>query len=90
MAEKKQKSIAVEKLTFEQAVGKLREIVEKVEGGEIGLEDSINQYDVGCKLIQHCRQILDNAERRVETLTKNLEGKLEAKPADDNLQADQD
>ncbi len=82
MAEKKQKQAEIEKLTFEQAVQRLRQIVEKVESGQVALEESIEQYEVGGKLIQHCRQILDKAEHRIETLTKDLDGQLKALPAD--------
>ena len=83
MAEKKAKEMNIDELTFEQALGKLRQIVEKVEAGEVALEESIQQYELGCKLIQHCRKILDRAERRIEVLSKNLEGTLEAAPAPD-------
>jgi len=87
MAERKPKQPNIDKLTFEQAVQKLRDIVEKVEAGQIGLEEAIRQYEQGGKLIQRCRKILDQAEQRIEILTKNLEGDLEARPADDDLQA---
>jgi len=83
MAEKKSKPINIDEMTFEQALAALREIVEKVESGEVALEESIQQYELGCKLIQHCRKILDRAERRIEVLSKNLEGQLEAAPAPD-------
>lgn len=89
MAQKKSKTTDVTKMNFEQAVAMLREIVEKVEAGEIGLEESIQQYECGCELIQHCRGILNRAEQRIETLGKNLDGTLEAKPAPPDLQPDQ-
>ena len=56
--------------TFEQALADLEKIVTNVEQGKIGLEDSIAQYEKGMKLITHCRDILDSAEKRIETITK--------------------
>lgn len=88
MAEKKPRSVNLDKLTFEQAIEKLRAIVEKVESGDIGLEESIDQYEVGCKLIKRCRTILNQAEQRIETLSKDVDGKLEARPADDQMRSD--
>jgi len=75
---KTNKPLDVEKLSFEQAQEQLQQIVTDIEQGKIGLEESIRQYELGCKLIQHCRKILDQAEHKVQTLSKTVEGKLEA------------
>lgn len=80
MADKKTQNIVVEKLNFEQAIASLQEIVEKVETGQIGLEEAIAQYETGCKLVQHCKQILEKAERKIEVLSKGLDNKLTAQP----------
>ncbi len=89
MAEKKNQKIEnIEKLTFEQAIALLQDIVEKVETGQIGLEDAIGQYETGCKLVQHCKQILEGAERKIEQLSKGLDGQLSAQPF--QSQADQE
>lgn len=58
------------KQSFEQALAKLEKIVENVEQGQIGLEESIEQYAQGMQLIQYCRDILDQAEKRIETIQK--------------------
>jgi exodeoxyribonuclease VII small subunit len=47
-----------------------------VETGQIGLEEAIGQYENGCKLVQHCKRILENAERKIEILSKGLDGEL--------------
>lgn len=88
MPDEKIKPTDIEKLTFEQAVQTLREIVEKVESGQVDLEQSIQQYEVGCKLILHCRAILDRAERRIEVLSKDLDGRLQGKPVNEQLEPD--
>ena len=58
------------KKTFEEALAELEKIVGDVEAGEIGLEESIDQYEAGMKLIKYCRAILDQAEKRIETINK--------------------
>lgn len=57
-----------EKLTFEQAMGRLEKIVEAIEQGKIGLEDSIKQFEEGMSLIQHCRTVLSQAELKIQQL----------------------
>lgn len=57
-------------LTFEQALERLKAIVEKIESGEIPLEESIEKYAEGIKLIRQCRTILDRAEQKIQILTK--------------------
>lgn len=69
MAGQKQKS-DVSKLSFEEAIKELTGIVEKIEQGEIPLQDSLQQYEKGMALIKHCRGILQKAEQRIEKITK--------------------
>ena len=63
----------VEKLTFEQAITELKVIVEKIEEGQIPLQDSIQQYEKGMALIKHCRKILQQAEKRIEKISLDQE-----------------
>jgi len=60
----------ISKLTFEQAIKQLTEIVGKIELGEIPLQQSLEQYEKGMELIKHCREILQKAEKRIEKITK--------------------
>ncbi len=53
---------------FEEKLEKLEGIVEKVEKGELGLEDTIRQFEEGMKLIKDCRKTLDEAELRINKL----------------------
>ncbi|OHB65621.1 MAG: exodeoxyribonuclease VII small subunit [Planctomycetes bacterium RBG_13_62_9] len=69
MTERKLKD-DVGKLTFEQAIQQLKEIVDKIEQGEIPLQDSLEQYEKGMALINHCRTILQKAEKRIEKISK--------------------
>ena len=69
MAKNKQKN-DVSKLSFEEAIKNLSDIVSKIEQGQIPLQDSLNQYEKGMALIKHCRTILEKAEKRIEKITK--------------------
>jgi exodeoxyribonuclease VII small subunit len=69
MAKGKQKS-DIEKLTFEEAIKELTNIVGKIEQGQIPLQDSLEQYEKGMALIKHCRTILQKAEKRIEKISK--------------------
>ena len=67
------------KPTFEESVTQLEAIVQAIEAGQIGLEDSLAKYEQGMKLVQHCRGILDRAEKRIAVLTQAGDG-LKAEP----------
>jgi len=69
MAKGKQKN-NIEKLTFEEAIKELTNIVGKIEQGQIPLHDSLEQYEKGMALIKHCRTILQKAEKRIEKISK--------------------
>ena len=60
----------INKLTFEQAIHQLKDIVSKIEQGEIPLQDSLDQYEKGMALIKHCRDILQKAEKRIEKISR--------------------
>ena len=63
------------KLKFEDAIGQLEEIVDKIEAGDVSLEASLAQYEKGMALIKHCRDILQKAEKRIEKIAEEKEGK---------------
>ena len=63
----------VEKLSFEDAIKELTDIVGKIEQGEIPLQDSLEQYEKGMSLIKRCRGILQEAEKRIEKISKEEE-----------------
>jgi exodeoxyribonuclease VII small subunit len=67
---KNEKKNDISNLSFEQAIKELTGIVEKIEQGEIPLENSLQQYERGMALIQHCRTTLEKAEKRIEKISK--------------------
>jgi exodeoxyribonuclease VII small subunit len=61
---------------FEEALTKLEGIVERLEEGEIPLEESLKLFEEGIRLSRFCSQKLDEAEKRVEILLKDEEGRV--------------
>lgn len=62
--------MAGKKLTFEESMDRLEEIVRKLEDESIPLEESIRLYEEGIKLGKKCRRILDDAQRRINELSE--------------------
>ncbi|MEM7028541.1 MAG: exodeoxyribonuclease VII small subunit [Chloroflexota bacterium] len=58
-----------EQPTFEQAFQSLGAILEKLEAGDLSLEESISLYEQGMKLAEQCNTQLDTAELRVQKLS---------------------
>ncbi len=56
-------------LRFEEAIEQLEAILEQIESGNVGLEESLAQYEKGMKLIGRCRALLSKAEQRIAELT---------------------
>ena len=69
--------MAKDKLTFEQALQKIEQIVSAIESGQIGLEESIEKYAEGARLISYCRGVLNAAEKKIQLLTAKADGTLE-------------
>ena len=67
---------------FEQSLEELERIVRDIEEGNTPLEESIQKYERGTKLLQHCRAILDRVETRIKTLT--VEGSPSDSPESDD------
>ncbi len=60
---------------FEQSIKLLEEIVSKLEGSEISLEESIALFEEGVKLTKSCHKMLDDAEKKVSVLMIDENGK---------------
>jgi exodeoxyribonuclease VII small subunit len=65
---------------FESSLEKLQATVRRLESGELGLEQALEQFEEGVKLTRSCQQHLTSAEQRVEILMKGDEGKPELQP----------
>jgi exodeoxyribonuclease VII small subunit len=53
---------------FEQALGELEAVVEKLEHGELPLDEALRQFERGIELARSCQASLKQAEQRVEIL----------------------
>jgi len=67
---------------FEDALNKLEKIVSKLEEGDIPLEESLKLFEEGIRLSRFCNQKLDEAEKKVEILSRGKDGILKARPFD--------
>jgi exodeoxyribonuclease VII small subunit len=65
----------VKKLSFEKALAELEQIVQKLEGGTVALEESVTIYERGEALKRRCEELLRQAEARVEKITLDAAGK---------------
>ena len=66
--------MAAKKLTFEQQIVRLEEIVSSLEQGDVQLADSLALFEEGTKLISACTKQLDQAEQQVVKLMKGPGG----------------
>lgn len=71
-----------QKLSFEEALRKLESIVARLEKGESTLEDSINAFEEGMRLVQVCTEALNQAETRLKKLVKDEDGKFSLEEMD--------
>ncbi len=62
--------------TFEQALQQLEQIVQKLEKGELSLEDSLALYEDGIRLSRLCHGTLEEAEGKIAMLLKDARGEV--------------
>jgi exodeoxyribonuclease VII small subunit len=63
---------------FDDVLGSLKQIVDKLESGQLSLEAALAAFEEGVRLARQGTQILDSAERRVEILTRGAPGEDQA------------
>jgi exodeoxyribonuclease VII small subunit len=56
-------------MSFEKKLSRLEEIVNKMESGELSLDDSLKLFEEGVKLSRECNKELNEAEQKVKLLT---------------------
>ncbi len=69
-----EEKIDVSKLNFEQALDKLEKIVDRLERGDVALDESIKIYEQGEALKKHCATLLQAAEDKVEKIRVGADG----------------
>ncbi|MBW1972437.1 MAG: exodeoxyribonuclease VII small subunit [Deltaproteobacteria bacterium] len=70
-------------MKFEEGIKRLEEIVEKLEKGDLLLEDSLKLFEEGIKLTRLLNQKLNETEKKVEMLIKDENGNIKTVPFDD-------
>lgn len=70
--------------TYEQAFAELTTVVEKLQGGDLPLEETISLFENGVALSKECEKFLDNAGRRIEVLLQDADGNLEIEDLEDS------
>jgi len=73
-AEKSPKAKEIDALSFEEALGELEAIVQRLEKGELGLEEAITTYERGVGLKRRCEEKLKDAQLRVEKIEADGSG----------------
>ena len=68
--------------TFETSLEELERIVRELEQGELTLEKSLELFEQGVKLSRECQERLNQAERRIEILMRDNQGRATVRPFD--------
>ena len=73
-------------LKFEKAVQRLENVVDDLEKGELDIDKSLEMFEEGIKMSRICSKKLNEAEAKIEKLTRNQKGELitELFPLEDN------
>ena len=69
--------------SFDTGLDRLEALVQRLEGGSLGLEEALTVFEEGVKLSQQLQGQLAEAQRRVEVLKANLDGGYRAEPLED-------
>ncbi len=67
-------------MSFEEALKSLEDVVRRLEGGEVPLDESIALYERGEALRRHCQARLDDAQERIEKIVAGPDGQGNVRP----------
>jgi len=68
-------------MSFEDALAELEQIVRRLEGGQVKLDEAIISYERGAQLKRHCERKLNEAQQRVDRIVVGPEGAVGVEPA---------
>jgi exodeoxyribonuclease VII small subunit len=68
-------------MSFEDALAELEQIVRRLEGGQVKLDEAIISYERGAQLKRHCERKLNEAQQRVDRIVIGPEGAIGVEPA---------
>ncbi len=72
----------IAKLSFEEALEQLEEIVRQLEGGQGKLDEAIGRYERGATLKRHCETKLKDAQAKIDKIVQAADGGLRVESAD--------
>ena len=72
----------METLSFEEAFERLEATIAALQDGKMPLDGALQQYQEGVKLVQHCNELLQQAELTIQQLTINDAGDMSTIPLD--------
>ena len=61
--------------SFEKSLEKLEQTVKQLEAGELDLEQSVKAFELGMEQVKACQKVLEHAQKRVDVLLSQSEGK---------------
>ena len=67
--------VKMAKVSFEEQIDELEQIVEQLEKGDLSLEDSVKKFEQGIKISKECNKTLEEAEKKI-TILVNEEGEI--------------
>ena len=78
-----------EEIKFEKAMERLSKIVEDLESGDVSLEEAVKKYEEGVRLSKACQDQLAKAEKKIEVLSKSLDGSFNRVSFDEEAASDE-
>jgi exodeoxyribonuclease VII small subunit len=75
---------------FERRLSDLEAVVERLEQGDLPLEESVRLFEEGMKLSQSCKQELDAAEGRIQVLIEQSGGKMKVQDLEVETEVEED
>ena len=76
------KSKSIEKISFEEALAELEEIVRKIDTGQESLANAVDSFERGVLLKKHCEKMLKDAKMKIEKITSSSDGILKTTDVD--------
>ena len=67
----------MEEINFEKSMENLEKIAKELESDDLSLDESIKKFEEGMKLSKNCKEILDNAEKKITILINDNEEDFE-------------
>ncbi|MDD3579488.1 MAG: exodeoxyribonuclease VII small subunit [Desulfobacca sp.] len=65
---------------FEEALKRLENLIQQLESGDLPLEQALQTFEEGMRLVRFCTHKLDEVEKKVEILLQDEEGRLVTQP----------